>query len=217
MFVKSGWICIRYDKRGTHESTGNNKTSGLTQVHYQGHSIKEVHSSLGKVWPDGITPTPTGATSVITYYSSSKLNVNLNYFIPKATAETFTNGVGTIEFNSDVTVIDSQAFYSKTAMTIVIIPNSVTYIGNNAFRNCSGLTSIDIPSSVTNIGVETFANCTSLTSITIEATTPPWLINGSYTFGNTNNCPIYVPEESVDTYKSANGWSIIASRIYAIQ
>lgn len=29
MFVKMGWICIRYDKRGTHESTGDNKTSGL--------------------------------------------------------------------------------------------------------------------------------------------------------------------------------------------
>ena len=29
MFVKMGCVCIRYDKRGTHESTGNNKTSGL--------------------------------------------------------------------------------------------------------------------------------------------------------------------------------------------
>lgn len=29
----------------------NNMSSGLTEVHYQGHSIKEVHSAFGKVWP----------------------------------------------------------------------------------------------------------------------------------------------------------------------
>lgn len=36
----------------------NGHTSGLTQVHYQGHSIKEVHNALGKVWPED-TPTPS--------------------------------------------------------------------------------------------------------------------------------------------------------------
>lgn len=29
MFVDLGYVCIRYDKRGTHESTGDGKTSGL--------------------------------------------------------------------------------------------------------------------------------------------------------------------------------------------
>lgn len=29
IFVKNGYVCIRYDKRGTHESTGNYKTAGL--------------------------------------------------------------------------------------------------------------------------------------------------------------------------------------------
>ena len=61
-----------------------------------------------------------------------------------------------------------------------------------------------------------FSNCTGLTSITIEATTPPSLPFGSG-FRNTNNCPIYVPAESVDAYKSATYWSDYASRIQAIQ
>lgn len=30
VFVKMGCVCIRYDKRGTHESTGNYKTASLT-------------------------------------------------------------------------------------------------------------------------------------------------------------------------------------------
>ena len=29
MFVELGYVCVRYDKRGTHESTGDGKTSGL--------------------------------------------------------------------------------------------------------------------------------------------------------------------------------------------
>lgn len=32
MFVKMGYTCIRYDKRGTHQSTGNFKTAGLSDL-----------------------------------------------------------------------------------------------------------------------------------------------------------------------------------------
>ena len=32
MFVQMGCVCIRYDKRGTHESTGDAKTSGLSDL-----------------------------------------------------------------------------------------------------------------------------------------------------------------------------------------
>ena len=32
MFVDMGCVCIRYDKRGTHESTGDAKTSGLSDL-----------------------------------------------------------------------------------------------------------------------------------------------------------------------------------------
>ena len=32
MFVEMGYVCVRYDKRGTHESTGDGKTSGLSDL-----------------------------------------------------------------------------------------------------------------------------------------------------------------------------------------
>jgi hypothetical protein len=41
------------------------------------------------------------------------------------------------------------------------------------------------------------------------------LINAN-AFSDTNNCPIYVPSGSVDTYKAADEWSNVASRIQAI-
>ena len=147
------------------------------------------------------------------------------------------SGLTSCTIGSGVTSIGGTAFYNCSGLTSFSIPNSVTSIGNQAFVYCSGLTSIDIPSSVasigndafnscsglttctigsgvTSIGNQAFYQCSGLTSITVETTTPPTL--GSYAFSNTNNCPIYVPCESVNSYKSASGWSIYASRIYGI-
>jgi hypothetical protein len=106
-------------------------------------------------------------------------------------SHSFENGVGTITFDDDIVKFDAFAFYG-----------------------CSGLTSIDIPSGITSIGIWSFSDCRSLTSITCLATTPPAL--QVFAFNNTNNCPIYVPCESVEAYKAAKRWSTYASRIQGI-
>ena len=115
---------------------------------------------------------------------------------------------------NSVTSIGTGAFYQCSGLTSVTIGNSVTSIGDQAFYQCSGLTSVTIGNSVTSIGNSAFSFCSGLTSVTIQATTPPTLHRTS--FNNTNNCPIYVPAESVDAYKTANYWSSLASRIQAI-
>ena len=115
---------------------------------------------------------------------------------------------------SGVTSISNYAFSNCASLTSITIPSGVTSIGYSSFAACRGFTSIDIPSGVTSIGNYAFANCTSLTSITVNAITPPTLSRN--TFNNTNDCPIYVPSASVDTYKAATNWSNYASRIEAI-
>ena len=118
------------------------------------------------------------------------------------------------DIKSGVTSIGDNVFYSCRSITSVTIPNSVTTIGVSTFRYCSSLTSIDIPSGVTSIGNEAFRYCSRLSSVTVLATTPPTI--GVSAFNNTNDCPIYVPAQSVDAYKSATNWSTYASRIQAI-
>ena len=52
------------------------------------------------------------------------------------------------------------------------------------------------------------------TSITFLSTTPPTA--GINVFENMGNIPIYVPAESVETYKAATNWVTYADRIQAI-
>ena len=113
---------------------------------------------------------------------------------------------------NSVTNQGTYVFSFCTSLANVKISNSVTSIGANVFENCSSLTSIEIPNSVTDID-SAFYDCSSLTSITVLATTPP---TASYMFTNTPISVIYVPAESVETYKAASGWRGYASKIQAI-
>lgn len=120
-----------------------------------------------------------------------------------------------------VTSIGNGALQNCYGLTNVEIPDNVSSIGNYAFKNCRSFTSVIIPDSVTNIGQSAFTNCSGLTSITCLAVTPPTLayspIGGGFfqyfNFDNTNDCPIYVPCESVNTYRTTSGWGHYASRI----
>jgi hypothetical protein len=110
--------------------------------------------------------------------------------------------------------IGEKSFNQCVNLETVTIPDSVTSIDESAFNTCSSLTSVTIPNNVNAIGDYAFYGCTSLTGITIKATTPPTL--GVNALTNTNNCPIYVPNDSVAVYQSASGWSSFSSRIQAM-
>lgn len=118
------------------------------------------------------------AGNVITYTAEIRLpttSVNINSglhyrnFNTEIVSHTFTNGIGTITFEDDLTEIGQYAFEGCSMLTSITLPESVTYIARQAFKNCSLLTSINIPDSVTYIGEEAFSHCTSLTSITIPS------------------------------------------------
>ena len=143
----------------------------------------------------------TGLTSVTIGNSVTSIGGSAFFDCSSLTSVTIPNSV---------TSIGESAFYGCSGLTSVTIPNSVTRIGNSAFCNCSGLTSVTIGNSVTSIGGSAFYGCSSLTSVTIEAETPPTL--GSDVF-YTNYCPIYVPCGTLDSYKTAEGWSKYQYRI----
>ena len=125
------------------------------------------------------------------------------------------SGLTSVTIPNSVTEIGRQAFRNCSGLTSVNIPNSVTSIGRGAFRNCSGLTSLTIPNSVISIDSQSFIDCTGLTSVTIQATTPPTLGHKD-AFDNTNNCPIYVPADSLSAYVQEGDWGLLVDRIQPI-
>lgn len=121
-----------------------------------------------------------------------------------------------IDIPAGTTKIGNHAFYDCSGLTSVTIPDSVTSIGASAFSGCTGLTSATIGNSVTTIGNNAFNGCRGLSSITSLNTTPPTIQSNTFT-NVPATCPIYVPAESVETYKAADIWSTRAAYIQAIQ
>ncbi len=97
----------------------------------------------------------------------------------------------------------------------LVIPNSVTSIGDSVFSGwISNTQPLVIPSSVTSIGQYAFSDWTSAKEFIMESETPPTIAGNS--FVNTNDAPFYVPDESVEAYKTAPNWSNYANRIFPI-
>ena len=127
-----------------------------------------------------------------------------------STSGGFGSQVKSFVFGSEVEKIPAYCCSGMSNLTSVTIPNSVTSIGNYAFRDCTGLTSVTIGNSVTSIGNMAFGRCSGLTSVTIEAETPPTLDESAF---SDTYCSIYVPCGTLDSYKTAEGWSNYQYRI----
>ena len=108
--------------------------------------------------------------------------------------------------------------FTKTNITKIVSLGNATIIGGStksntgAFAECGLLQSVELPSSLTEIRNWAFYKCTSLEIVICRATTPPTLVNAK-AFSYTNNCPIYVPDASVEAYKTATNWSQLSDRI----
>ena len=124
----------------------------------------------------------------------------------------YCSSLTSVTIPDSVTTIGYGAFYGCSSLTSVTIPDSVTTIGYDAFYGCSSLTSVTIPDSVTEIGDSAFAYCDSLTSVYCKAITPPARGYDMF-YNNASGRKIYVPMESVEAYKSAQGWSDYADAI----
>ena len=88
----------------------------------------------------------------------------------------------------------------------------------SAFSGCTNLTTIDLPE-CTSIGDGAFASCVSLTTIILSGNQVVTLkniraFNNSAIANGTGY--IYVPDNLVDSYKTATNWSTYANSIIPI-
>ena len=104
-----------------------------------------------------------------------------------------------------VTGIGKYCFYTNSNLTEIILPNTITTIEDWAFAECSNLVKLTLPENVTNIGQNVFKKTSKLENIKCLAATPP-TCTGDLLFKD--GAIIYVPAESVDTYKRAMYWEV---------
>jgi len=97
--------------------------------------------------------TNTDNTITITGYSGNEPVLNLPVAI---------NGF-------PVTAIGTNAFYFKSTLTQVTIPDSVNFINDWAFGHCTGLTNVTMGNGVASIGGWAFADCTGLREAVLPA------------------------------------------------
>lgn len=138
----------------------------------------------------------------------------------------YTQMLNKITLPNTITKFENSTF-QDSGFEDFVVPEGVTQIGTRCFCQCRKLKNIELPSTITKIGGACFTYSTKLEGITINATSVPTLEKEKVTdeqgdlyynnaFDSTNNCPIYVPAESVAAYKAATNWSKYASRIQAI-
>ena len=94
---------------------------------------------------------------------------------------------GVMPENSEITLVDGTL--------------SIT---NEAFKECANLASITIPNSVTIIGGEAFSGCSSLVDVFCYAENVPSASSNTFP---SNYLTLYVPNASIDKYKTTSPWS----------
>lgn len=125
--------------------------------------------------------------------------------------------LSSVVFNN-VTKLNNSAFSYSKFTSIDFSNTNINTLGGLDFRG-TPLTYIKISSSIAIIN-SAFQDCTAVSVIICESSNPPTItsvgITSIYNHAVSNNLHIYVPDSSVNNYKTANVWSTLADYIYPI-
>jgi len=134
----------------------------------------------------------------------------------------------TVTMPDNLTTFGDGCFRNCSALKTVKLPSALQNLPKNAFLRCNSLVNIELGADLKTVNsgamaVMSIQDRFSLRSITVNATVPPVYSDGKndeFFFGTTGaseqnskmfleNLVLYVPEGSVDAYKSALPWSLV--------
>ena len=112
----------------------------------------------------------------------------------------------TVRITDKETEISENEFYGCTSLKSVSMGDGIATIGKYAFSCCSALESFSFGTGLKSIGDEAFSDCTGMKKLVSKTAVPP--VCGPQALDDINKweCTLYVPQESLDAYKSAAQW-----------
>lgn len=141
-----------------------------------------------------------------------------------------------VNIPANIKELPESAFSDCSGLQKIVIPEGITEIKRYAFTNCSSLTDIELPKSLTTIRGRVIEGCKSLRNLTIHQNvslieqhafdgcqaieeihlqravlpqTPMpqgWLVDRPVIEAD-NNCTLYVPKGSVESYQASQYWN----------
>jgi hypothetical protein len=115
-----------------------------------------------------------------------------------------------------VTRIGEAAFYSRTNLVSVTLPNGLTSIGRFAFFACTSLTNVIVPATVTSIGDFAFAWCASLTAVTVDALNPVYCSVDGVLFDRNQTTLIQCPGGKTGSYTVPDSVTSIGNSAFSL-
>ena len=178
----------------------------LGQNAFYGVKIKKI-SNLGK-----LTTLPTASNTTQNFGDKSVLEeVVLPSGVTEIPAQSFYNYSALVKINLDNIITINGSTFNSTSIRDAILPNIVS-TGSYSFANNKSIEKVLFGSNIATIGDCAFQNNSSLQHIICLATTPPSVYTTSFRYIHSDYY-IYVPDASVEAYRTASGWSSYADRI----
>lgn len=197
-------------------------------------SESNVDNTGGEYTP-GTTKTAVGmtlaqcaaVTNISTIFKNNKSIRKFNEFQYFTSITSLSNsafassGIAEITFPTSLRTIGgtgnyANVFQSCTNLTQMILNEGVTSVGDRWLWGARNIKLIDFPSTITAIrgyGIQPYATNQVNFNIICRAVTPSTLGSSSYL---TKLVKVYVPDNSVDTYKAANKWKDFATKIVGL-
>lgn len=161
--------------------------------------------------PDQVKRISYGAFNGCTSLSSVRLPKQLE--VLETSVFDGCKSLSNIELPKGLKVIWNNAF-RKTSLTTIELPYALEELRGQCFRETL-LEQVTIPKNVNLIQGMAFVNCNKLNTVIFEPITPPNNDeNGLIFSGTAKELKIYVPDQSIELYKVAKGFSAYAKIIY---
>ena len=145
----------------------------------------------------------------ITMEDAAKVTDMQGWFKSNTAIRTFNE----LQYFTGMTTLSQDIFFGSS-LEAVTFPATMTAFGNYCFYQLAGMDTLEIPATITTIGTYLLSD-SSIVKVIMRATTPPAI--AGYTFRFLRGAvSIYVPDASLEAYKTATNWVDMAAYIHPL-